>query len=55
MKKMENRIAKRIYVREYEGSHSIHHLQKRWIDPMKDCLKKKKFGCQASKENGEDL
>ena len=25
--------------------------QKKWIDTLKDCLKKR-FGCQASKENG---
>ena len=38
---MENdRMAKRVYVRESAGSHSVGRLRKRWIDTMKDCLKK---------------
>ena len=36
---------------DYGGSRSLGRLQKKWIDTMKDCLKKR-FGCQASKENG---
>ena len=43
-----DRIAKRLYVGEYAGSQSVGRLQKRGIDTMKDC-KKKRFGCQASK------
>ena len=39
---MENdRIAKRIYVVECAGSCSVGWLWKRWIDTMKDCLKKR--------------
>ena len=45
------RIAKRIYVGECAGSCSLGRLWKRWIDTVKDCLKKK-CGCQVSKENG---
>ena len=52
---MENdRIAKRVYVGECAGSRSVGRPLKRRTDTMKECLKKKKkrFGCQASKENG---
>ena len=39
---------------ECTGSNSVGRTRKRLIDTMKDCLiKKKRFGCQASKENGE--
>ena len=38
---MENeRIAKRVYVGECAGSRSLGRPLKRWIDTMKDCLKK---------------
>ena len=38
---MDNdRIAKGVYVGECAGSHSVGRPQKRWIDTMKDCLKK---------------
>ena len=36
---------------ECAGSRLVGCLWKRWIDTVKDCLKKR-FGCQASKENG---
>ena len=35
------RIAKRVYVGECAGSHSMGRLQKRWIDTLKDCSKKR--------------
>ena len=35
-----DRIAKRVYVGECAGSHSVDRPRKRWIDSMKDCLKK---------------
>ena len=42
MKRMEkDRIAKRVYVGEGAGSHSVVRLWKRWIDTMKECLKKR--------------
>ena len=47
-----DRIAKEIYVGEWAGSRSVGSPWKRWIDTMKECLKKKKFGYQASKGNG---
>ena len=46
MERMENdSIATRAYVGECAACHSVGRLQKRWIDAMKDCLRK-------SKENG---
>ena len=36
-----NRIAKRVYVGKYAGSCSVGRLQKRWIDTVKDCLRKR--------------
>ena len=51
---MENdRITKRVYVGVCAGSRSVGRPWRGWIDTVKDCLKKKKrFGCQASEENG---
>ena len=46
------RIAKRVYIGECAGIHSVGRLQKRWIDTVKQCLRKKRFGCRASKRNG---
>ena len=40
---------------EYAGSHSVGRPWKKWIDTVKECLKKKWFGYQASKENGPGL
>ena len=35
-----NRIPKRVYVGECAGSHSVGRMWKKWIDSVKDCLKK---------------
>ena len=41
-KRMENdRYAKRVYIGECAGSCSVGRPRKRWIDTMKDCLKKR--------------
>ena len=41
MKRMENdRIAKRVYVGECAGSRSVGRPRKRWINTVKDCLRK---------------
>ena len=45
VERINERIGERFYVGVYAG-----RLQKRGIDTMKDCLKKR-FGCHASKEN----
>ena len=49
MERMENTIAKRVYVGVCAGSHSVGRLRNRWIDTMKE--EEKRFGCQTSKEN----
>ena len=36
-----DRIAKSVYLGECAGSRSMGRLQKRWIDTVKDCLKKR--------------
>ena len=42
MEKMErDRIAKRVYVGECPSSHSVGRPQKRWIDSVSGCLKKR--------------
>ena len=47
VERMENdRIAKRVDVGECSGSHSVGRPQKRWIDTVKNCLKKPRFGCR---------
>ena len=39
---MENdRIAKRVHVGESQGRRLVGRLQKRWIDSLNDCLKKR--------------
>ena len=45
---MTDKITKRVYVGECVGSRSV----KKWIDNVKECLKKEMFGCQATKKNG---
>ena len=52
VERMESdRIAKRVYVGECASSRSVGRLRKRWVDTVKECLRKS-FGYQASKENG---
>ena len=36
-----DRIAERVYVGECAGSRSVGRLRKRWIDTVKECLRKK--------------
>ena len=50
--RMENdRIANMVYVRECAGSRSVGRQCRRWINTVKDCLRKR-FRYQRSKENG---
>ena len=44
-------ITKRVNLGVSAGSCSVGRQRKRWIDIVKDCLRKR-FGSQASKENG---
>ena len=54
MERMEKgRIPKRVYVGVCAGSHSVGRPRKRWIDTVKECLRKRGFGCQSSKEKCE--
>ena len=36
-----DRIAKRVYLEECVGSHSVGRLRKRWIVTVKDCLRRR--------------
>ena len=51
-RKERDRIAKRVYVEECAGSHSVGRPRKRWIDAVKECLKKRGLGVRQAKENG---
>ena len=42
MERRENdRFDKRVYVGEYAGSRSVGRLRKRWVDTVKECLRKR--------------
>ena len=41
VERMEDRTAKRIYVRECAGSHSVGWLLKRWIDTVTEYIRKR--------------
>ena len=43
-----DRIAKRVYVGECAGSHSMGRPRKRWIDTVKDYLRKRGLGVWQS-------
>ena len=50
VERMENdRIDKRVCVGECAGSRSVGRLQKRWIDTVKDCLKKRGLSVRETK------
>ena len=49
-----NRISKRVYVGECAGSHSVGSQRKRWIDTVKECLKKKGLDVLQSRRMVED-
>ena len=38
---MNDRIANRVYVGECPGNRSVGRPRKRWVDTVKDCLKKR--------------
>ena len=44
-----DRITKQVYVKECAGTCSVGRPWKRWIDTMKDCLKKKGV-CMSGKQ-----
>ena len=44
-----DRIAKRVYVGECAGSRSVGRPRKRWIDTVKECLKKRGLDIRQAK------
>ena len=54
VERMENaRIAKRVYIRDCAGSHSVGRLRKRWIDTVKE-FKKRGFGVKQARRMVND-
>ena len=47
-----DRIAKRVYVGEYAGSHSVGRQRKRWIDIVKEYLKKRCLDIRQARRIG---
>ena len=55
MERMENnRIAKRVYVVECACSRSVGRPRKRWIDAVKDCLKKRGLDVRQARRMVDD-
>ena len=50
----KDRIVKGVYVGECAGSCSVDRLQKRWIDTMKDCLRKRGLGVRHARRIVQD-
>ena len=49
-----DRIAKRVYVGECAGSRSVGRPRKRWIDTVKECLKKRGLDFRQAKRMVQD-
>ena len=54
VERMVNMIAKRAYVGECAGSLSVGRLWKRWIDTVKNCLKKRGLGVRQARRMMHD-
>ena len=55
VERMENdRIAKRVYVEECAGSHPVGRLRKRWIDTLKECLRKRSLDVRQARRMVQD-
>ena len=55
MERMEKeRIAKRVYVGECAGSHSVGRPQKKWIDIVMDCLRKRGLDVRQARRMVQD-
>ena len=55
MERMENgKIAKRVYVGVCAGNCSEGRMQKRWIDSVKDCLKKRGLNVRQARRMVKD-
>ena len=48
------RITKRIYIRKYAGSRSVGKPWKRWIDTLKECLKKRGLDVRQTRKMVQD-
>ena len=55
VERMENdRFAKRVYLGVYAGSHSAGRNRKRWIDTVKECLRKRGLDIGQAKRKVQD-
>ena len=55
LKRMESdRIVKRVYLEECAGGSSVGRPQKRWIDNVKECLKKRGFDVRQARRMVQD-
>ena len=55
VERMDNDIfAKRLYVGECVGRHSAGRTRKRWIDTVKDCLRKRRLDVRQAKRMVQD-
>ena len=52
--KESDKIAKRIYVEECVGSCSVSRTRKRWIDTMKEFLKKRSLEVRQARRTVDD-
>ena len=50
----KDRIAKRVFVGECAGICIVDRLQKRWIDTMKDCLRKRSLDVRQTRRMVQD-
>ena len=50
----KDRIAKRVYVGECAGSRSVGMSRKRWIDTVKECLKKRGLDVRQTRKMMQD-
>ena len=49
-----DRIAKRVYVGECAGSRSVGRPRKRWIDTVKECLRKRGVDVRQARKMVQD-
>ena len=49
-----DRIAKKVYIRVCAGSCSVSRLRKRWIDTVKECLKKRGLNVKQARSMVHD-
>ena len=50
----KKRVAKRVYVGEYAGSHSVGRLRNKWIDTVEDCLRKRGLDVRQARRMVQD-